>query len=753
MAPARSRRAVAIVGMSLAALLAGACAPTTGEETRADVETTTPGPPTRATTAALWDVTADLLRAVADARPDSNAVLAPVPISLGLAQAAAGAEGATRDQLDEVLHDVEGFDQGLAALWNELRSRSGAQTNDATGRTGRLSVDLASSLWAQRNTSFEDPWLETLARTWDAGIRETDFRSDPEQARRTVNRWAADATNDQITQLLPRGALDELTTFMATSAAYLRAPWSTPFAPSATGVAEFRRLDGSREAVPLMQRVDETAGRAEGPGWRSVTLAYLGDELDLTVVLPDEGRFGAVERALDGDALADLLASTRRAPVDVSLPRFGFTTDLDLVDPLRALGAADAFDPLLADFTGISADEALSLAGVAHQTYFAVDEEGTEGSGTRPTTTTRQPTTTIPTTADGPPVPTTAASTSRCSRPPDRDRPTVPGHRERPGHGGAAALRPGGLTPRLNGAHGGGHEDRRASALSATNRDLEACGRRPGQHHRGRPVGHEAAIDRVAVLHLGAPRGQQPRRIAGPHTHVGEGLLDDHPRHGVGDVVEHVEIGHAGQPRDHHHPGVVHVDRAVAQATVDLTSVGRRAVQRLEGIAQRRRSTGDGIDVHPDRHGLGAPAGRPSHRHPALGPATPQTRAERRQRDLLAEAQRRVLFDHGAAHHPVPRAAKIRVGGVVTRHVLHETGQPVEADAAVAADVTEPDGARGPKHPSDPGEREDLDRSRGPRGAAGAWRRTRSWDRDATGARPLDRRRRARSHGPVEKPR
>ena len=411
-APARSRRAIAIVGITLVALFAGACAPTAGEETRADVEATAPGPATAVTTAALWDVTADLLRAVADARPDDNAMLAPVPISLGLAQATAGANGATRRQLDDVLHEVEGFDQGLSALWNELRSRSGSQTNDATGRTGRLSVDLASSLWAQRNTPFEEPWLEALARTWDAGIRETDFRSDPEQARRTVNRWAADATNDQITQLLPRGALDELTRFMATSAAYLRAPWSTPFAPSSTGVAEFRRLDGSRETVPLMQRVDEAAGWAEGSGWQSVTLAYLGDELDLTVVLPDEGRFEAVERALDGDALADLLDSTRSASVGVSLPRFGLTTDLDLVDPLRTLGATDAFDPVLADFTGITTEEAFSLAGVAHETFFAVDEEGTEGSGTRPTATTTQPATTVASTADGPPVPTTAASTA-----------------------------------------------------------------------------------------------------------------------------------------------------------------------------------------------------------------------------------------------------------------------------------------------------------------------------------------------------
>ena len=385
-----------IVGITLVALLAGACAPDAGDETRADVETTTaPVAATKVATTALWGFTADVLRAVADGRPDTNAVLAPVPISLGLAQATAGANGATRRQLDDVLHAVEGFDQGLGSLWTALPSRSGSQTNSTTGRTGRLSVEFASSLWAQRNTSFEDPWLETLARTWDAGVRETDFRSDPEQARRTVNEWAADATNDHITQLLSRGALDELTRFLATSATYLRAPWSAPFAPSDTRVAEFRRLDGSRDTVPMMRRVDEGAGWAEGAGWQAVTLTYLGDELDLTVVLPDEGLFTEVERALDGAALTDLLDSTRRESVDVSLPRFGFTTDLDLVDPLRALGAIDAFDPLLADFTGISADEALSLAGVPHQTFFAVDEEGTEGSGTRPvTTTTARPTTT-----------------------------------------------------------------------------------------------------------------------------------------------------------------------------------------------------------------------------------------------------------------------------------------------------------------------------------------------------------------------
>ena len=67
---------------------------------------------------------------------------------------------------------------------------------------------------------------------------------------------------------------------------------------------------------------------------------------------------------------------------------------------------------------------------------------------------------------------------------------------------------------------------------------------------------------------------------------MSEGLFDDCPGHRVRDVVEHVEIGHTRQPRDDHHPGVVDIDRGVPQTAVDLTTVRRRSVHRLEGIAE-----------------------------------------------------------------------------------------------------------------------------------------------------------------------
>lgn len=367
--------------VTVAAVAAG-CSSPAGQEVRADDPQSAPAVTAVAsTTTSLWAFAADLTRAIAARDPNANVVVAPVPVALNLAQARAGAGGATATQLGDALHADARFDVGLAAVASALTDRSGEREDRSTGRRGRVSVELASTLWGQRATTFGAPWLTTLATTWGTGIRVTDFRSDPETARATVNAWADEATNGHITQLLSRGALDELTGFLATSAGYLKAPWRTAFATSDTRVGSFVRLDGSSVAVTTMRRVDDTTGRhGTGDGWQAVELPYLGDELRLTVVVPDPGRFSEVERALDGPALARLPASLRPARLDVTLPRFGVTTDVDLDDALRALGVVDAFDRALADFSGITADEPLALAGVVQQTFFGLDEQGTEAT-------------------------------------------------------------------------------------------------------------------------------------------------------------------------------------------------------------------------------------------------------------------------------------------------------------------------------------------------------------------------------------
>ena len=73
---------------------------------------------------------------------------------------------------------------------------------------------------------------------------------------------------------------------MAAGAAYLKAPFVTPFADTDTRLAPFRHLDGAVTTVPMMRNADLGDARyGRGEGWMAVDLPYLGRSLWLTVIV------------------------------------------------------------------------------------------------------------------------------------------------------------------------------------------------------------------------------------------------------------------------------------------------------------------------------------------------------------------------------------------------------------------------------------------------------------------------------------
>ena len=68
------------------------------------------------------------------------------------------------------------------------------------------------------------------------------------------------------------------------------------------------------------------------------------------------------------------------ARVDVALPRFKMTAELELSSTLSALGMPLAFDDKKADFTGITRAEPLFISQVRHKAFVEVNEEGTEAA-------------------------------------------------------------------------------------------------------------------------------------------------------------------------------------------------------------------------------------------------------------------------------------------------------------------------------------------------------------------------------------
>lgn len=311
---------------------------------------------------------------------DKNLFFSPHSISVALAMTWAGAAGDTETEMQSALGwsllAEEDVHAGFNALDLALDSRS-ELPEDTDGDGFQLSI--VNQTWGQRGFGFEDPFLDVLATQYGAALYLLDFQADPEGSREAINDWVEEVTEDRIVDLLPEGAITDLTRLVLANAIYFKASWSLPFELADTADGTFVRLDGSAVTVPMMNGVPETA-YASGDGWALVELPYVGEELDMTLIVPDAGRFEEIEAGLDQPFLDEALAATREHRVTLSMPRFSFKTEADLVDGLVAQGMVQAFDADQADFTGMSTEAQLYVSGVFHQAFVAVNEEGTEAA-------------------------------------------------------------------------------------------------------------------------------------------------------------------------------------------------------------------------------------------------------------------------------------------------------------------------------------------------------------------------------------
>ena len=319
----------------------------------------------------------NLYRYLAD-RADGNLFLSPHSISVALAMTYAGARGMTETEMAEVLHFTLPQDR-LHPAFNQLdlalsRRGEGAEGKDDEG----FRLHVVNALWGQQEYPFRAAYLDTLARNYGAGLRLVDFVSDAEAARIAINDWVGEATEGRIEDLIPQGALNDLTRLVLTNAIYFNAAWAETFMEEATRDGDFFLLDGRSVRVPLMR---QAAGfrYAAGANYQAIELPYDGGELSMVILLPGTGEFETFERGLDQAQLASILDSLSFRPIDLTMPRFELSSTFTLADALSALGMPLAFSED-ADFSGIDDTHDLFISDVIHQAFVAVDESGTEAA-------------------------------------------------------------------------------------------------------------------------------------------------------------------------------------------------------------------------------------------------------------------------------------------------------------------------------------------------------------------------------------
>jgi serpin B len=310
---------------------------------------------------------------------EGNLAFSPASITMALGMTRAGAQGESARQLDALLAaPPDQVHAGLNALDQALAARSGTRKNEQDA-DAEITLTTANSLWAQEGATWEAPFLDTLKGRYGVGVHTVDYVSDAEGARRAVNGWVADETHDHITDLIGEGVFDEATRLTLVNALYLAAPWHKAFDEAKP--ITFHTASGADVSAPAMFSSRARVHRSSD-GWQAVTIPYAGQELAMTVLVPDAGRLADVERGLDDERLASLLAEGEVVPVHLTLPRFDLASRPDLTAALKAVGVTEPFETE-EDFDPMSRDpqvRPLRLAAALHQATVAVDEKGTVAS-------------------------------------------------------------------------------------------------------------------------------------------------------------------------------------------------------------------------------------------------------------------------------------------------------------------------------------------------------------------------------------
>ena len=204
----------------------------------------------------------DLYREQIKSAGDSGVLLSPYSIATSLAMTYAGADGATRAEMEKVLHlpsDQTACGAAFESLADQLAdvvSKSAGEVAEIRVHNGDatpIQLSVANRLFVQRGYSLRSVFIDELRRHFGSNLAELDFKNDAAHARQAINQWVANQTQDKVRDLLPANQPEPNTRLVLVNALYLRAGWAEEFEDSATKPEPFHFIGNEAAPVPTMQ--------------------------------------------------------------------------------------------------------------------------------------------------------------------------------------------------------------------------------------------------------------------------------------------------------------------------------------------------------------------------------------------------------------------------------------------------------------------------------------------------------------------
>lgn len=305
-----------------------------------------------------------------------NLLVSPFSIMIALGMAYEGAAGLTAEEMRNVLNlpkDDEVRREMIKALLDSLNK-------DGTN----YELSAANAYWLRKDSdTLNSEYESTLTNYYQAHGKEMEFAKDPQGTADEINEWVESETNEKIKDIVSPEITGANPYLILTNAIYFKSNWEFGFNREDTRESDFKLSSGGTVRADFMN-IDAAEKKlkfnyAQNDEAQFLQLPYKDKELSMYILLPYNTPFSDIEKKLDTEYIEDLKESMSLREIDVSIPKFSYECKYNLNDNLSSMGMPTAFQPYVADFSGIkSSGGELWIDEVIHQSFIEVNEEGTE---------------------------------------------------------------------------------------------------------------------------------------------------------------------------------------------------------------------------------------------------------------------------------------------------------------------------------------------------------------------------------------
>ena len=301
-----------------------------------------------------------------------NIMISPLSISLALAMTYNGADGETKEAMEDVLHlhglSTEDINKSYQSLINALLSVD-----------PKVIMEIANSIWYRDDFSVEDDFLNINKTYYDAEVTGLNF-SDPASVD-IINQWVSDKTHAKIDKIIDQ--INPLDVMFLINAIYFKGTWKYEFDKNDTHEAPFYDENGNFLKDVQMMMIEADLNYTSNDLFHAIELPYGQGNYSMIVMLPQSGvSIDSLINNMNKNNWETWMESFYNRPdFEVFLPKFKFEFEKELKKVLSQLGMGIAFGQNgNADFSKINPNEDLFISSVKHKTFIEVNEEGTEAA-------------------------------------------------------------------------------------------------------------------------------------------------------------------------------------------------------------------------------------------------------------------------------------------------------------------------------------------------------------------------------------